>query len=439
MKKTLIIVILCMALGCSVYLYFRQKTTQNNIQGVILISIDSLGAKHLSEYGYAVQTTPNLHRFFDQSYVFLRAVSPASWTIPSHMSIFTSLYPSEHKVVNKFSGFDVPDNTVTVANLKQLTPSAVTLAEILHRHGFATGAFTGDSGVGHQYGFAQGFDTYVDRVPYGGFDTSAPQALDWLAKNKDKKFFLFLHGYDVNEQYTPPEGLDYRYVDKTSAGGSQNQSIQYMRAVYDEKISRADLQFQNFMDHIQKLGLMDTTLIVVFGDHGLEYYEHNRLGAGNTLYGELVDVPLAIHVPGQTEGKNLNSLVSTLDILPTVLKLLNIQNPVPKQVKGIDLTPSFSGADVSGNVFMETDFKLSTHKRAVQTPDGWKFIITMNGPEKELYNLNNDPAEQINLIAKEPQKALELERLVTTHLNDMNAGGGPWILGCPPEFTDQCQ
>jgi arylsulfatase A-like enzyme len=129
-----------------------------------------------------------------------------------------------------------------------------------------------------------------------------------------------------------------------------------------------------------------------------------------------------------------------LDIFPTILKLVGIKNPVPNQTKGLDLTPSFSGKDVSWDIYSETDYRLYTHKRSVETKDGWKFILTMNGPQRELYNLNTDSDEQINLIDQESKRAYELEQLIYSHLKQMGVDPlGPWPLGCLPAYGDQCQ
>jgi arylsulfatase A-like enzyme len=155
---------------------------------------------------------------------------------------------------------------------------------------------------------------------------------------------------------------------------------------------------------------------------------------------ELLNTVFAIHAPGQTRGKQISSLVSTLDIFPTVLKMVGIDNPVLQQTKGIDLTPSFSGHDVSRTIFSETDYRLYTHKRSLKTPDGWKFIVTLNGPERELYNLKTDPYEKNNLAVANPRKAYELEQLIYDHLKAMGVDPtGPWPLGCLPVYGDQCQ
>jgi arylsulfatase A-like enzyme len=260
---------------------------------LILISFDGLQAKHLSEYGYSLNTTPNLDAFLDKSSLFTNTVSPSSWTVPTHMSIFTSMYPSEHQVVNKYSDFDITTQKGIIANLKELSPNAITLAEILKSNGYTTGAFTGDAGVGPQFGFNQGFDTYFETETFGGFESNVPKALDWLRQNQHQPFFLFLHGYDVHGQHEPESGFDYRYVQKPYTGkytgskveqgklreeslakGSLNMSeedVSFWRAIYDEKINRADVEFYTFLDQVQNMNLLENTIIIVMSDHGTEF------------------------------------------------------------------------------------------------------------------------------------------------------------------------
>jgi arylsulfatase A-like enzyme len=469
-KKLFIVLFLSVLVIASVVLVIWKIKPNNNQQtgnnyNVVIFAFDALQAKHLNAYGYTGEqnTTPNLDKFFGESYRFQNTVSPSSWTVPTFMSIFTSLYPGEHKLTNKFVEAKTAGATTTAlvpANLKQLDPQAVTIAEILKKNGYATGGFTGDSGVNGALGYNQGFDTYYDKEMFGGFAGSIPQATAWLDKNKDNKFFMFVHGYDVHGQYEPQGGFDYRYVKKPYTGkytgspkeqaalreeglanGNLNLSqadVDFWRAIYDEKINRADAQFGGFMQHVEDLGLMKNTIFIVLSDHGTEFYEHKRFDHGHTLYGELVDVLLAIHTPNQQSGEAVKSLVSTLDVTPTILSLLHVQDQAMANMKGIDLTPSFSGTDVSRDIYSETDYRLYTHKRSIQTPDGWKFILTMENLSKELYNLNADPREQNNLAAKEPKIAYELEQKIYAHLNAMDSHG-PWTLGCVPAYPGQCQ
>lgn len=463
-KIAIIIVVLGVILGGIALIKINKDKKEQAVKNynVIIIAFDGMQAKHLSSYGYPLKTTPNLDKFLEKSYLFKNTVSPASWTVPTFMSIFTSLYPSEHKITNKFSEYSTEDETVKSkkSNLKELNPSAVTIAEILKKHGYITGGFTGDAGLSAPFGFGQGFDTYFDKEMFGGLNSSIPEATTWLDQNKNKKFFLFLHGYDAHGQYAPKEGFDYRYVSKPYKGiytGSPKEQgalreeglangkiklsdsdVDFWRAIYDEKINRTDEQLANFLKYVSDSDLDKNTIIVVLSDHGTEFYEHQRFDHGHTLYGELVDVLLAIHMPGQKQNKEINSLVSTLDVAPTILSLLNIKDSVIKNMHGIDLTDSFDGKDISRDIYSETDYRLYTHKRSIQTTDDWKFIITMENLNKELFNLNNDPEEKNNLINDEPKIAYELEQKVYAHLNAMNAANGPWTLGCSPAYADQC-
>jgi choline-sulfatase len=471
-KKSLLLILFVFLFLVAVGLFSRfnkregQPAINNNQPiasdyNVIVIAFDAMQAKHLHAYGYLLDTTPNLDKFIEKSYLFKNTVSPASWTVPTFMSIFTSLYPSEHKVTNKFVEYKIEGTTTKAvkSNLKQLNPDAVTIAEIMKKNGYATGGFTGDAGLSAPFGFNQGFDEYYDKEMFGGLNNSISKATEWIDKNKDKKFFMFLHGYDAHGQYMPKEGYDYRYVAKPYKGiytGSPKEQgllreqglankeldlsdsdIAFWRAIYDEKINRADEQFAAFLKHVYDLGLDKNTIIVVLSDHGTEFYEHKRFDHGHTLYGELVDVLFAIHMPNQQEGKEINSLVSTLDLAPTILSLLNIKDPAIGKMEGINLAPAFTGNDISRDIYSETDYRLYTHKRSIQTPDGWKFIITMENLNKELYNINSDPKEENNLIDKEPKVAYELEQKIYSHLNSMNANG-PWTLGCSPAYADQC-
>jgi choline-sulfatase len=426
---------------------------------LIIFAFDGLQARHLSAYGYEKKITPNLDKFLGESYLFRHNISPAPWTVPSFMSSFTSMYPSEHKVVNKYTDFDPSQGKAVFSNLKNLSPQATTLAEVMKGAGYVTGGFTGDAGVKGVFGFKQGFDAYYDAQLFGGFEGSVPRAEDWLKQNKDKKFSLFVHGYDVHGQHAPAGGFDYRYVEKPYSGkftgspkeqgelrekglagqdlGLTDEDVKFWRAIYDEKINRADEAFGKFIDQLKSLGLYENSIIVVMSDHGTEFYEHKKFDHGHTLYGELEETLFAIHTPLQSKGKVITSLTSTIDLRPTVLGLLGIKEPSPGQIRGINLRPALLGADLSRDIYFETDYRLYTHKRAIQTKDGWKFILTLESNKKELYNLKTDPTEQINLIGEEGKKAYELEQKVVKHQKEMG-DTGPWLLGCSPAYPDQC-
>lgn len=446
---------LLFASGCSKADKFQYKN-----YNLVLICLDALQSRHVHALGYPRESTPTLDAFARKSMNFTNAISASSWTIPSVMTWFTGMYPSEHRVLNKFSLYEPPRQEV--ANLKKLNPGVMTLAQILKKSGYATAGFTGDAGVSGVFGFNQGFDSYLDDVKFGGMDHSIPKALEWIQKHRGKKFFVFLHGYDVHGQHVPSAGFDFRYVDKAydhkykgtareqedlrekglknEPMGLRQEDIDFWRAIYDEKINRLDAELKIFLNGLEKLGLMKNTIIIVASDHGTEFYEHKKFDHGFSLYDELIHVLLMIKLPGVTQGRDIKDQVSSVDILPTALDLLGIQPTVgmKSQLRGVSLTPAFGGAVISRDVYSETDYRRYTYKRSVRTADGWKFIYTMETGERELYNLNADPREAHNKIEEEPRIAYELEQLLFRHLNAIGQKPeGPWVTGCYPVYDSQ--
>lgn len=432
---------------------------------VILVSFDALQAAHVGSLGYARNVTPTIDAMAKDGFNFSRNMSVASWTVPASMTWFTGVYPSEHRLTNKFAVFNPPANN-KLSNLKELSPDLITLAEILKENGYATGGFTGNAGVSGFFGYGQGFDQYFfEKGKFGSMGVSIPKALDWLQAHKEKKFFMFLHGYDMHGQNVPAEGFDYRFVekgyDRKYTGSAQEQEalreeglekgmatlreedVRFWRAIYDEKIQRTDAKFKGFLAEMERMGLMDKTIFVLTSDHGTEFHEHQRFDHGFSLYDELIHTPLIIKLPKLAAGKIITDQVSSIDVMPTILDLLDLQLPakVKKQLRGNSLVPAFRGAAVAKDVYAETDYRQYTYKRSVITTDGWKFIYTLENKSRELYHLAKDPGETRNLVAQEPRRAYELEQQLFAHFksigHDLNAK--QWVPGLNPVYDSQAK
>lgn len=156
---------------------------------VIFISLDALQAKHVHELGCFRNTTPTIDKLMQSGFNFTNAISVSPWTVPASMSWFTAVYPSEHNLVNKFAFYEPPIKKI--AKLRELSPSLITLAEVLKENGYATAGFTGDAGVNGIFGFSTGFDVYVDDVKFGDMQYSIPKALQWLKENRAEIFSSF--------------------------------------------------------------------------------------------------------------------------------------------------------------------------------------------------------------------------------------------------------
>ncbi len=468
---SIIVIVVAAILGCGLFYYqaahpVRAPFACTNCN-VIIIGVDTLRADHVHAFGYPLETTPTIDALAAKGYSFTNAISASSWTVPAFMSIMTGVYPSVHKVVNKYSVFT--PTTQTLSNLHALAPSIQTLAEQMKAAGYATGGFTGDAGVSGKFGESQGFDVYTDEKTFGGFDNSAGHALSWLdSLPKDKKFFMFFHGYDLHGEFNLPasEGVfipkDYKgpYTDSPQDEAKLREQqllpggitltpadVAFFKGVYDSKLRAADTELGVFLNDLDKRGLLANTVIVVLADHGEEFYEHNGIDHGQSLYDELVHVPLIIDIPGSKGGEVIPAQVTTMDVSSTVLNIVGVTPSsafTAQTAKSLNLVPYMKDPTTPGTaVYTETDYRDFTHKRSIRTPDGWKYIVTLESGKEELYNLSTDPGEKTNLInvAADSAEAQTLRTALDNHItNDLK--GDPSArpsVGCLPVYQGECQ
>ncbi|MGH7792955.1 MAG: sulfatase-like hydrolase/transferase, partial [Thermodesulfobacteriota bacterium] len=264
---------------------------KNKDINVVFISIDTLRADHLGCYGYHRNTSPNIDRLAREGVIFSNAFSVSSWTLPAHISMFTSMYSTSHGVI---TGEDYLDD------------SRITLAEVLKREGYATAAFISGAYLRDpRYGFEQGFDLYdasiineaaslKDVIKASQVITSPSlnkAAKSWLEKNYQKKFFLFLHYIDVHSDYIPPPPYDTMF-DPDYRGPVDGLNIFKLKlkaemdprdlfhiiALYDGEIAFTDHHIGDLMLSLKELGVYDNTMIILTSDHGEEFFEHGQLG-----------------------------------------------------------------------------------------------------------------------------------------------------------------
>ena len=431
---------------------------------LVFVSFDALQAAHVSCLGYQRKVTPVIDAFAKDAFNFQRNYSVASWTVPASMTWFTGVYPSEHGMVNKYALYN--DRVQKKAKLRETAPDLLTLAALLKANGYATGGFTGNAGVSGGFGYQDGFDTYYyPHARFGRFDESIPRALRWLEIHRDDKFFLFLHGYDCHGQSTPLGGYDHRYVNANYDGkylglereqellreeglergklDLREQDVKFWRAIYDEKINRTDMKFGRFLKRYRDLGLEEKTLFVLTSDHGTEVYEHRRFDHGFTLYNELIHVPLIVRLPGSRQGRNIAERVSSIDLMPTILDLLEIDVPesAARRLRGRSLRAVIEGRGQPRDIISETDYREYTFKRSLISPDGWKLIYTLETRTRELYNLNIDPRERRDLAATESARADRLQQRLFAHFRSLghDLHSRRWQRGLNPVYPSQAK
>ncbi|MFH1415996.1 MAG: sulfatase [Elusimicrobiota bacterium] len=403
---------------------------------LIVIGFEPLGANHVGAYGYSKNTTPNLDEFAKNSFLFKNAVSPSSWTLPVFMSWFTSLYPSQHRITNKYCIYT--EEVQEISNLKKLSPEAVTLAQVLKENRYSTAGFTGDAGINGMFGYDSGFDVYFDSITFAGFDITMPMAAEWIRGHEKDKFFLFIQGYDVHGRHELPVALE-RSKEKRNFSGTvddywklrnlnldqgyvemDDKDVRFWRDWYDRKIFESDKRFGKFLAEFDNMDISRKTVIVVASGSGNEFFEHERIDHGHSLYDELTHVPLIIRIPGK-KSREIKIQVRMIDLMPTILTVLNIpvEKKVKNQMQGISLIPVMEGRKYDLDAFSETDYLLSSFKRSVRTSDGWKYIYSMDTEVRELYDLNKDPGESNNLIEQETDTAYKLEQKLFRWLKKM--------------------
>jgi arylsulfatase A-like enzyme/Flp pilus assembly protein TadD len=292
-------------------------------------------------------------------------------------------------------------NGVQVNGGSRVGEDVWTLAELLHEAGYATGAFVSSVVLDSTYGLDRGFDVYDDElagepdsarfeVERSG-ERTVSAALSWLAERDEGPFFAWVHLFDPHTPYRPPAEYAARFDDP-----------------YDGEIAYTDDQLARLLDWLESTGRRERTAVVVVGDHGEGFGEHGEADHGLFVYGATIRVPLIVDTPGlTTRGRVVPEHVQVIDVYPTILDLAGL--PEEAGIQGVNLSPALDGATIEHPaVYGESRYGQIGYGWAPlrYLIDGrWKFI---EAPEQELYDLEADPGELENLIAREPDEALSL-------------------------------
>jgi tetratricopeptide (TPR) repeat protein/arylsulfatase A-like enzyme len=293
----------------------------------------------------------------------------------------------------------------------ELKESNLTLAEILKQNGFTTAAiisaFVLDSGFGLAQGFDYYNDTFIESMSSAGVSERRGEevnrfALEWLDQHKSERFFLFLHYFDPHTEYDPPDPFASDFKDDLYAG----------------EIAYTDFCIGQITDKLKELGLYDSAMIIVTGDHGEMLGEHDEEDHGYFIYQGAINVPLIFKLPGNLEGKRVEDLTGLVDIVPTVCEELGIE--VPDQIQGESLSGYFSKnqrSETDRYLYCESFYPSTFGVNSLQgvITERWKYIETTRS---ELYDLIDDPGERNNLIKEIPQQADVLKE----RLEDMLKG-----------------
>jgi arylsulfatase A-like enzyme len=348
----------------------RRRAPRDRRPSIVLVSLDTVRADHLSCNGYPRPTTPSLDSLARASAWFRDASSTSSYTLPAHGSLLTGQWPSRHGAESERPGRD-----------RLGRDRSDLLAARLHDAGWCTAAFTGGAYLAPNFGFDQGFDLYdttdlalepdderARRLPVPGDQEfnerhrksrTLDTALSWIRAHRDGPFLLFLHTYLVHNYLADAED-DARFhgsctssVARGDLGFVRDRSrkdrpaaadLDHFVDAYDAALHQADEEVGRLLAALRALGLDDSTIVVVVSDHGEEFGDHGGVNHGRTLHEEVLRVPLLMRAPGLAP-REIVEPVSLADVTPTLLELVGLAPE--REMDGRSLVPLLRGEPVT--------------------------------------------------------------------------------------------
>jgi arylsulfatase A-like enzyme len=418
---------------------------------VVLVSLDTTRADHLSAYGYARDTSPNLTAFAADALLFTAARTPAGWTLPGHASMLTGLYPSRHGA--HLAGGWLPGQSIDGRRnvAYPLPEERTTLAEALRDRGYDTGAFVANfSYLYRDYGLAQGFGHYDDapglllRVrppvirlaralapgfclkPYRTAREMNAAALEWLdGAPAGRPVFLFLNYMEPHQPWMAEAPFDQWVWQQPHARALAERDLYtheiktftpdelgFIVASYDGQVAAMDAALGELLAALKARGRYENAVVVVTADHGEMLGEHGTVGhMGRMLYEPLLHVPMVVKFPGAARARGRSDVpVQLVDVVPTVLAAAGA--PAIPDVEGEALPRPAHAilAEEDINPFLVSSYG-AAYDRAVRVLyDGTMKLITTSRGERMLFDLARDPQELENLADREPERVADLAR-----------------------------
>jgi arylsulfatase A-like enzyme len=419
---------------------------------VVLLTIDTLRADTLSCYGYPIATTPNLDRLAEESIRFTQAITGGSWTQAAFPVLLTSSQAAAYGGCTN-----------------QLAPGRPSPIEMLAKHGYTTAGFSTNPHLSRDTGYARGFHHFEDLIPddadpmlcrvkggqrllrnplihqmFGAFGkrllparvySSASEVTEkvchWLDR-ATSPFFVWAHYMDVHWPYQKMQMMthsqeiartwqDMSVMRQRASFRRQEQITQRQRerfiSLYEQSLQYLDIQIGHLLDYITASEHHADTIVIVASDHGEEFLEHGRWGHWESnLYDEILRVPLIIRLPGGGERRVIDRQVRLMDLMPTMLDLCGCLQS--QKLEGMSLAPLWNGSSTGYSVVesISEAYRPPWHRIAVRT-ENFKYIWDNRRPEApELYDLQNDPKETLNVSSQHPAEVARLHAHVQAHI-----------------------
>jgi arylsulfatase len=376
---------------------------------VLLIILDAGRAQTFGVYGYSRATSPEIDRIASEGVVFERAYTPAVYTLGAMSSVWTSQYPDRHHSEVSFSA--------------KLPKDRLTLAELLSAQGIHTGGFVANPVAGRLFGFERGFEDF-DEVwtTLGSSGAAFRKAVPpWLARNRERRFFGYVHFREPHFPYDPEPPFDTRFGPDGPIPKALRRSEPYFRDVnqgrrpfseaerehlvrlYDGNVAFADQVVGSLRQALEAEGLWEKTVVIVAADHGEELHERGWIGHNVHLFEPSVHVPLIVRFPKGTgpSGVRISALADLLDLAPTIADVFGVRGKggSDRAFQGRSLLPVVAGAPGKPAVLSRTVWD---RPRYALRDERFKYVYYTQTGQEWLYDLAEDPGETLDLAAREP-------------------------------------
>jgi arylsulfatase A-like enzyme len=368
---------------------------------LLLITVDCLRADHVGAYGYPRPTTPELDRLAKGGVRFAKAYANAPMTLPSIPQLFTSrLFPSKDDPL-----ITSPVGRAGIPNVAVVNNAWIPLWLMQGGHADPPGAF--------------------DAIFTGSFDARkiTDLALEWLAAHAEDRFFVYLHYLDAHTPYSPPPELVRHFADPSydgqigdtfgdSDGADQGKydaaDQKKIVALYDAAVHHVDAQIGRLLASLEKSGRLDDTAVVITADHGEEFWDHGRFFHGQSLYDELLHVPLIVRLPGgRGAGTVVERPVSLLSVGPSLVEWAGLTRP--PSFEGATLEAAIAAPRAPSGALLATATQPQFPTRFAIRKDADKLIESVDSGKRELFDLQQDPDERKDLSASAPFESAALE------------------------------
>ncbi len=371
-------------------------------RNLILISLDTLRADHVGRRLHDTPLTPWMDRLGVEGTTFQSVLSTYPSTSASHMSLFTGVYPVTHGV--RFAAH-------------RLAAAQSTLPELLARAGYATAAVTENAMLLGSSGFYRGFDVYREhrdtlKQRGGGIDRTFGDGISWLARHRNDLFFLFLHTYEVHVPHRDVADAlpDLPEPDREALSASEYR-WEKLRRSYAAGVRYADGAVERLFGELARLDLLDDTLVVITADHGEELGEHGRFGHSQTVYDEVLRIPLLLWRPGLVPAaRSVEDVVSLVDVTPTLLDLLGLDEAA--DVEGRSLVPRLVGEPIEDDGVRFAELQTGDTQVVAARSADTKWIGTPGAIE--VFDVEADPGETKPL--DDPARRRRGEELIAAYL-----------------------